>query len=86
MSLQAFYTLTELIQLASTTRRKLTTLLRVTGIPSPRIGKRKVVFISDIKKFLPQLWESLLALEQARALERALADTSAELSLQIERD
>ena len=64
--LQAFYRLSELAEVARTTRYLMELLLRQAGVRSVRAGRSIVIPVSEIKEKIPLLWESLHTVHQAR--------------------
>ena len=74
MKLKAFYTLTDLVTLTASSRRRVVTMLKHSGIPTEMVGGRNVVFLSDIEAKQPKLWASIQLLARAHAVGRALED------------
>ena len=69
---QACYSLTQLAKLMGTNRKKVRRLLWHAGISSHLLGKKRMVFVSDIETKLPALWASVASCERRRAIARAL--------------
>jgi hypothetical protein len=63
--LKACYTVRELAEDSGLTRWQVIRLLNRAGISS-RIGRQRVVYLSVLRKSLPELWESMVYMEQLR--------------------
>jgi hypothetical protein len=78
LTLQAYYTVTELGLLTATGRKRVARLLHHAGITTRRVGGQRLVFVSEIEARLPELWASVVACERVRAISRALQATKAD--------
>ena len=58
--LKAFYSVPELAEMTGVGRGQLRRLLESNGVVLHRNGRKLVVYLSDIKRSMPDLWESTL--------------------------
>ncbi len=72
MKLQAVYSVTELSRALAITYGRTDRILKQAAIPARRVGKARLVLVSDIELRMPELWASVVACERARAITRAL--------------
>lgn len=67
--LKACYTLSELASMSGISRWRVRRLLERNGVAIAKSGSDRVVFLSALKKALPELWDSIL--ERSAASENA---------------
>ena len=60
------------MELTDSSRGRVLRLLKRTGIEARWVGGQRLVFVVDIEAKLPELWQSLILCERARAMARAL--------------
>ncbi len=57
--LSAVLTVAQLARLANVSRYEMARILLKTGVPLQRVGRRRRVFLADLKLVMPILWESI---------------------------
>ncbi len=57
--LAAVLSVTQLAYLANISRQRMHRLLEEAKVPTRRIGKKRAIFLVDLKSALPGLWESI---------------------------
>ena len=57
--LKVAYSVPQLARLAGMSRWSMVRLLRSAGVTLHRIGHKRLVFLSEVRRALPALWESL---------------------------
>jgi len=60
LEVKVLYGVAELGRLAGMSSKKVERVLKNAGVPIHQDGKVKEVYLSELKEYLPQLWDSLL--------------------------
>lgn len=60
MEIQVAYRIAELAELTGWHEKRVLRTLVNSKVPVKKVGAVKLVFLSDIKEYLPEFWESLL--------------------------
>jgi hypothetical protein len=56
--LRAVFSVTELAELANISRQRMGRILHAVGVPRRRLGKKRFIFLRDVKPAAPELWKS----------------------------